>query len=104
MKKQKIMPLDNEVFNFWKDNRVDGFFQLNSNQLIERFNLWLTSKERSWLEYYSISDIVPEFIGDKINGLCAVGNSEKSFSEYRTMEIILKPILRSHLQQEISQL
>lgn len=83
-----------QVFNFWKENQLSGFFQLNEEQLIERFSGYLKTKQPEWIDYYSISDIVSVFISD---GLNAIGNSDDNFSEYRAMETLLKPVKRAYL-------
>lgn len=88
------MKLENQVFNFWKGNKVDGFFQLTQAELIEKFNAWIPTKDRSWLDYYGISECVQVFVSENLN---AIGNTENDFAEYRTMEIILKPIRKAFL-------
>ena len=91
------MRLDNQVFNFWKNNRIDGFFQLTEGELCIKFTEWMQHQSKDRLAHYLISDNVAMFIADKEHGLSSMGNSEKDFAEYRIMEIVLKPIIRTHL-------
>lgn len=84
-------------FNFWKENRVDGFFQLTEDELSAKFIDYCAQKSKEWLAHYSISDVVAAFISDKEDGLNSVGNSDNNFSEYRVMDKILKPVLKSYL-------
>lgn len=93
----KKMGLESQTFNFWKENKVDGFFQLTEGELSIKFIEWMKLQSKDRLSIYSTNDAVSLFIADK-RGLNSVGNSEKDFAEYRTMEIILKPILRTFLQ------
>lgn len=91
------MPLDNGVFNFWKDNRVDGFFQLTEGELSIKFIEWMNHQSTDRLSYYSTSDNVAMFIADKEHGLSSMGNSDHEFAEYRSMEKLLKSIIKAHL-------
>jgi len=91
------MKLEHSVFNFWKENKLTGFFQLTDKELIEKFNAWLPTKERSWLDYYGISECVQVFVAE---GLNSVGNTENEFAEYRSMEMLLKPIRRTYLEKQ----
>lgn len=91
------MKIGHKVFNFWKENKVAGFFQLTDLELIAKFVEWLPTKDKAWLEYYGISEVVQVFVAD---GLNAVGNTEKDFAEYRSMEALLKPIRRNYLDKQ----
>ena len=41
----KMKNTEFEVFNFWKENKISGFFQLTKQELIEKFQEWLPSRE-----------------------------------------------------------
>ena len=82
------------VFKFWKGNKLTGFFQLTDKELIEKFNEWLPTKERSWLDYYGTRDCVCVFISEHLN---SIGNTENNFAEYQAMEELLKPIKNNYL-------
>ena len=84
------------VFSFWKENKLSGFFQLTDKELIEKFNEWLPTKERSWLDYYSTRDCINAFISEHLN---SIGNTENNFAEYDVMEELLKPIKRTYDNQ-----
>ena len=83
-----------EVFNFWKDNRTDGLFQLNKVELIEKFTAWIETKEADWLIYYNSLQVINEFIASK-DGLSSVGNSENNFAQIESMMEILRPIINT---------
>lgn len=83
------------TFNFWKENKKSGFFQLTEQELIKEFQQWLPTKNLDWHRYYSITDGLNCFISE---ALTAIGNTENNFEEYREMEEILKPIRRAYLE------
>ena len=90
----KMKNTEFEVFNFWKENKISGFFQLTKQELIEKFQEWLPSRDLTWHSNYSTMDAINCFVSD---GLNSVGNTEDSFAEYTEMEKILKPIRRAYL-------
>lgn len=53
-------------FKFWKENRLDQEYELSLDIIIEKFKIWMKSKERAWLEYYC-SRLVVDFITDNKN-------------------------------------
>lgn len=85
------------VFNFWKENKTSGFFQLTEQELIKEFNQWLPTKEVAWLEYYSTTDVVSVFVQE---ALTAIGNTDNDFEEYKAMEDLLKPIKRKFIDKQ----
>lgn len=85
-----------QTFNFWKENKKSGFFQLTENELTSEFEKWLPTKDKEWLEYYSISDCVNIFV---MEALTAIGNTDDDFAEYQIMCELLKPVRRKFLEQ-----
>jgi hypothetical protein len=75
-KKTKI-----ELFQFWKDNKIDLYFTLTGKEIAEKFNLWLDTKEKSWIEYYGGFQSMRTFIGDK-NGLKSVAEESELHDLY----------------------
>lgn len=88
------MKTECSVFNFWKDNKLTGFFQLTDKELIQKFSEWMKTKDVAWLDYYTTQEVVSVFVS---KGLGAVGNSENNFSEYRSMVLLLKPYKRKFI-------
>lgn len=88
------MKVSHDKFNFWRENKVAGFFRLSRPALIKEFEKWLPTKDKAWLEYYGISECVQIFVAE---GLNSVGNTDKNFAEYKNMEILLKPIRNKFL-------
>lgn len=43
-----------KTFKFYKENKLLGLFELNEDQLKEKFELWLKAQDRDWVEYYGI--------------------------------------------------
>lgn len=81
-KKQTI-----EVFNFWKDNKIDKHFQLSKVELLNRFQNWLPTKEKDWLNYYSSDRIIRHFIAIDEHGLRSVFEEK----EYTAIYNLLQP-------------
>lgn len=50
------------VFNFYKDNRMDGHYTLTAKELTEKFDAWLKVQEIKWLEHYLPSTVVAAFV------------------------------------------
>jgi hypothetical protein len=40
------------TYNFWKENRQKGLFQLTFLEIKTKFIEWMKTKERSWMDYY----------------------------------------------------
>lgn len=83
-----------KTFNFWRENKVTNHFTLTETALKEKFISYLKTKEKEWLEYYGIQQILAHFIAYDLN---AVGNKDNEWKEYREMEELLKPIKRAYL-------
>jgi hypothetical protein len=87
-----------KTFNFWKENKITNHFTLTEKELIAKYKIWLKTKEKEWLEYYSSRDCLAAFIAEK-EGLNSVGNDFNNFKEYDEMEIILKSVRRTYLDK-----
>ena len=81
-------------YNFWKENKISGHFELTEKQLISKFREWLPSKKLEWYSYYRIEDCLNCFISEALN---AIGNTDNDFREYREMEELLNPIRREYI-------
>jgi hypothetical protein len=54
-----------EQYTFYKDNKLDQEFTLTLDEIKSRFIDWMKTKEKSWLEYYSLYGYLPiAFIGE----------------------------------------
>lgn len=53
------------LFSFWKENKVDSEFELDAEELQNRFCDWLWTKQIDWLEYYSTDTILRNFLTAK---------------------------------------
>lgn len=73
-------------YDFWKENKTDQHFELNSIHLRERFLEFLKKKDIAWINYYRSERLIRFFITDK-DGL----NSVFEESQFETMYEELKP-------------
>jgi len=71
------MQTPDKTFDFWKDNKIDGHYQLTEGELTKRFKKWLATKEEAWMAYYSSERAIRLFITDG-EGLSSAFE-EKSF-------------------------
>ena len=84
-------------FTFWKNNKSDQEFKLTTKEIALKFENWLKTKEKDWLEYYSYHpSLMQLFIGSKEDekGLQSVSdyNADPLLWEY------LKPIKNEYLK------
>lgn len=76
-----------QTFNFWKENKIDGLFTLNSKELKEEFIKWLASQNKVNLQYIGSERTITHFIGG-VNGL----NSMYDEKQYLKIVELLKPV------------
>lgn len=66
-------------YKFWKENKLNQEYELTSEELKIKFNEWLKTKDKDWLEYYC-NRIVIFFIADK-NGLDSVTEYQQKIAD-----------------------
>lgn len=62
-----------KTYTFWKGNKTDQEFKLTLDEIKEKYEAYLKTKEQSWIEYYG-HQTVTSFIGDK-DGLNSVADA-----------------------------
>jgi hypothetical protein len=77
-------------FSFWFLNKKDKHFSLSKAELIEKYLIWLNSKEIEWIQFNSIGNILPRiFIYKKEAGGFGL-NSSMNRNEYDEVAGFLK--------------
>ena len=97
MKKSNIIPTGFK-YDFWKENKLDKNFELNSNHLKERFLDFLKKQKVEWIEYYDSDMIIRVFITSK-DGLSSVHKEE----QFEYMYAELKPEIAKY-EKSLSEL
>jgi len=82
-------------FTFWKDNKVSQEYTLTLDEIKAKYEQYLATKEKDWIEYYG-SHTIRAFVGEK-EGL----NSVTDADYYDVFEKELEPVWCAHLEGRV---
>lgn len=79
------------IFVFYKENRIDGKYELTTQKIKKAFKEWMESKKIIWLESYYLQ-LVNAFISEKGNG--GLNSVIESMDDQRKLTAILEEVKR----------
>ena len=84
-----------EGITVWVDNLISGKTFIPAARLAEMFEVWLKTKERSWLEYYWLDPAIRAFMTDKPPGC----NGTFEQKDFNGVYDFLRPIAEKYMSE-----